>query len=46
MLKTYLKRKTYQEVLSLINDRQIIVQPDKLPVQGMKTIKVNTNKSI
>ena len=46
MLKIYLKRKTYQEALSLITDRQIILQPDKLPMQGIKNIKVNTNKRI
>ena len=36
MLKVYLKRKTEQEALSLNTDRYIIVQPDKLPIQGIK----------
>ena len=36
MLKIYLKRKTYEEVSSFITDRQIVVQPDKLPMQGIK----------
>ena len=46
MFKIYLKRKIYQEASSLITDRQIVEQPDKLPMQGIKTIKVNTNKRI
>ena len=36
MLKIYLQRKTYQEASSLNTDRQIIVQPDKLYIQGIK----------
>ena len=35
MFKINLKRKTYQEASSLITDRQIIVQSDKLPMQGI-----------
>ena len=33
--KIYLIRKIYQEASSLITDRQIVVQPDHLPMQGI-----------
>ena len=35
MFKIDLKRKTYQEASSVNTDRQIIVQPDKLNMQGI-----------